>query len=160
MILILVAAALAASILAPGIGPWAPLLPAFGLPAVLLAARRSPDGRYRWIALLTGILGGTLLDGALLAAPAALLLTGWCARATRRLLPVEGPAGLFATGTAWAAFEAALRFRLSGGAGFSSPGPAGFAALAGSVLIAGALFAAADLALDRLPALRHALERP
>lgn len=159
MIVLLMSLALIVASLRVGFGEWLHAMPSVGLVAVLLASRRAPDGRYRWIAILSGLLAGAVIPYGAFLSPIALLLSGALARATRRAFLVNRLPLRLLLGAVFAGVESLILLLLAKtlGAPLVIEGPLWiFLGFFGT----GILYALSEALISSHPRLRHALERP
>lgn len=142
------------------VGGPGPLVPSIGLVVAVLAGRRSPPERVRWVALAAGLVAGSVVEGGLFVVPATYLLLASAAGIARRSLALESPVRLAVTGLVFALLEACAL------AAFQVPGrltkladgawPWAVAGLA----LTGMVFIFGEWVIARAPRTRHALERP
>jgi hypothetical protein len=150
-----VAVAVEVSVGGPG-----PLVPSIGLVVAVLAGRRSPPGRVRWVALAAGLVAGSVVEGGLFVVPATYLLLASAAGIARRSLALETPVRLAVAGLVFALLEACALavFQVPGRLTKLADGAWPWA-MAGLVLT-GVVFVFGEFVIARAPRVRHAFRRP
>lgn len=150
-----IAVALEISVGAPG-----PLIPSIGLVVAVLAGRRSPPERIRWVATGAGLAAGSAVEGGLLLVPAVYLVLASLAGIARRSLALESPVRLATVGLLLALLEACVFAAFQVPGRLTKLGDGAWPWAMAGLVLTGVAFAAGEFMIARAPRLRHALERP
>ena len=135
-------------------------VPSLGLVAVVLAGRRAPPYRVRWVAAAAGCVAGATVEGGLFMVPVIYLVLAYGAGIAGRALVLDSVGRLAILGCAIAvAADGALAvFRVPGR--LTMIGHQGWLWAAVGLLLTASGFLLSDFLVSRAPRVRHALERP
>jgi len=138
------------------------LTPSAGLVMVALVGRRAPSERTRVVAVVAGLVAGSLVEGGVFALPVAYVLLGHLALGARRAIPMETVLGLGLWGMGLALLEALIlaAFRVPGRLHTISDGAAPWLWALAGIATTGICFAAGEVLVTQVPRLRHGIERP
>lgn len=138
------------------------LTPSAGLVMVALVGHRAPFERTRVVAVVAGLVAGSLVEGGVFALPIAYLLLGHLALAVRRAIPMHTVVGLCIWGMVLTLLEALLlaTFRVPGRLHTMMDGAAPWLWALAGLVTTGICFAAGEVMVTQVPRLKHAIERP